>query len=326
MNLRLLPVVFFVSFSCLHAADLRMGIIGTDTSHVIQFAKIFNDPANPKRLAGARITTAFRGGRPDDEPVFKKVGDDYLKELVEKHGVKSVPTIAALVDEVDVILIESVDGRTHLEQAKAVFPAGKPVFIDKPFAGSLRDAFEIARLAREMKIPIFSSSSLRFSPGLAKLKSPAIGELRGAFSYGPAHRNPNHPDLYWYGIHATEALYTVVGMGCESVVRTTTENTDVVTGTWSGGRVGIVYGIRNASRPFGVTAFGTKAVLEQEEGWTYDVLAAEILKFFQTKVSPVPIEETLEIFAFMEAADESKRRGGVPVSLAEVKAMNVGSR
>ena len=207
-----------------------------------------------------------------------------------------------------------------------MFPAGKPVFIDKPFAGSLRDAFEISRLAREMKIPIFSSSSLRFSPGLAKLKSPAIGELRGAFSYGPAHRNPNHPDLDWYGIHATEAIYTVVGMGCESVVRTTTENTDVGTGTWSGGRVGIVYGIRNASRPFGVTAFGTKAVLEQEKGWAYDALAAEILKFFQTKVSPVPIEEMLEIFAFMEAADESKRRGGVPLSLAEVKAMHSGSR
>ena len=231
---------------------------------------------------------------------------------------KAVPSIAELVREVDAIMIESVDGRTHLEQARAVLPAGKPVFIDKPFAGTLRDAFEIARLAREMKVPIFSSSALRFSPGLAKLKSPALGELRGAFSYGPAHRNPNHPDLFWYGVHAAEALYTVMGTGCRSLMRTTTEHTDVVTGTWSDGRVGVLYGIRNAARPFGVTAFGTKAVIEQEKGWTYEALAAEILKFFQTGISPVPIEETLELFTFMEAADESKRRGGAPVELAEV--------
>jgi hypothetical protein len=29
-------------------------------------------------------------------------------------------------------------------------------------------------------------------------------------------------------------------------------------------------------------------------------------------------KETLDIYAFMEAADESKRRGGAPVSVAEV--------
>lgn len=304
----------------LPASEIRIGIIGTDTSHVIAFAKIFNDAANPKRIPGARVVAAFRGGRPDDEPAFKKVGDDYLKELAEKYGVQVVSSIAELLPAVDAIMIESVDGRTHLEQARAVFPAGKPVFIDKPFAGTLRDAFEIARLAREARVPIFSSSALRYSPGLAKLKSPALGELRGAISYGPAHRNANHPDLFWYGIHAAEALYTVMGTGCESLSRTTTENTDVVTGTWSGGRVGVLYGIRNAARPFGVTAFGTKAVLEQEKGWTYEALAAMILQFFQTKVSPVPIEETLELFTFMEAADESKRRGGAPVTLREVAA------
>jgi hypothetical protein len=81
-------------------------------------------------------------------------------------------------------------------------------------------------------------------------------------------------------------------------------------------------GNRNGKGAYGVTVFGSTAVVSPELKTGYGALLQEIVKFFQTRVSPVAPEETLELIAFMEAADESKRRGGVPVTIAEVMKAN----
>ena len=148
------------------------------------------------------------------------------------------------------------------------------------------------------------------------------GDLKGAFSYGPASLEPTHPDFFWYGIHPTEALFTVMGMGVSTVTRTFTPDNDVITGIWESGAVGVVYGIRNSKRAYKVTAFGTEGIVEQERGGDYTPMLREIVRGFRTGEVPVSLEETIEIYAFMEAADESKRRGGIPVSVEEVLRMN----
>lgn len=304
----------------LRAADpapLRLGIIGLDTSHVIAFTKTFNDPAAPNHVPGGKVVAAFKGGSPDIESSASRV-DGYTKDLVEKYGVKIYATIAELSANVDAILIESVDGRPHLEQFRQTLAAKKPVFIDKPLAGSLKDAVEIVRLAREHKIPLFSSSSLRYPPETFASKFAKIGDITSVYSIGPAEFEPHHPDFFWYGIHCVEALYTVLGPGCVSVQRTRAENTDIITGVWSDGRVGIAQGNRKTFKGYGVTAVGTKGVATAGEKQNYHGLTVEIMKFLQTRISPVAPETTLELFAFMEAADESKRRGGALVTLAEV--------
>ena len=128
----------------------------------------------------------------------------------------------------------------------------------------------------------------------------------------------------WYGVHAVEMLYTVMGPGCETVTRVSTEDTDVAVGKWKDGRVGVVRGIRKGPYEFGITLFGEKAVLHADaEHPSYRPLLVEITKFFQTRISPVDPEETLEIIAFMEAADVSKARGGAAVPLSEVTKVNV---
>jgi hypothetical protein len=219
-----------------------------------------------------------------------------------------------------------VDGRPHLEQARPVLKAGKPVFIDKPVAGSLRDAVEIYKLAKANKVPVFSSSSYRYYESMVELQKAKTGRIRGAISYGPCALEPHHPDFFWYGIHATEALFTLMGTGCQSVVRTVTADTDVATGTWADGRTGIFYGLRGGALPHKVIVFGADAVVEQKDGNdNYAPLVREIMKFFQTGIAPVSVEETLEIYAFMEAADESKRRGGAPVKMSEVMEQNGGA-
>jgi predicted dehydrogenase len=303
--------------------DLRLGIIGLDTSHVVAFTKLLNDAKDANHVPGAKVVVAFKGGSADIESSASRV-EGYAKQLRDDFGVRMVDTIEELCRQVDAVLLESVDGRPHLAQVRPVLEAGKPVFIDKPVAGSLRDAIEIYRLAQARKVPVFSASSYRFYTSLVDLKKTDVGEIRCAISYGPAHLEPHHPDLFWYGVHPTEALFTILGPGCQSVVRTTTPDTDVVTGVWSGGRVGTLYAYRKGPTPHKVIVFGTKQVAEQKGSGDYAPLVHEIIKFFQTGIAPVSPAETLDIFAFMEAADESKRQGGVPVQIRDVMQKNGG--
>jgi hypothetical protein len=298
-------------------------MIGLDTSHVIAFTKLLNDPRDKNYVPGGKVVAAFKGGSADIESSWSRV-EGYTKQLETEFGVKIVPTIEELCRQVDVVMIESVDGRPHLEQARPVIRAGRRVFIDKPVAGSLRDAIEVYRLANEHAVPVFSSSAYRFYESLLQVKKADVGEIKHVISYGPAHLEPHHPDLFWYGVHPTEALFTILGTGCESVVRTATPEGDVITGLWSGGRIGTLHALRVGPTPHKVIVFGTRAVAEQKDGGDYAPLVREIMKFFQSGEAPVAPAETLEIFTFMEAADESKRLGGQPVRLSDVLRKNGG--
>ncbi|MGE3820309.1 MAG: Gfo/Idh/MocA family protein [Isosphaeraceae bacterium] len=297
---------------------LRVGIIGLDTSHVVAFTKVLNDPAAKGELAGLRVVAAYPGGSPDVVSSRDRVAG-FTATLRDTYKVEIVDSIETLIDKVDVVLLESVDGRPHLAQALPVLKARKPVFIDKPFAGSLADVLAIFAKAEEYGTPCFSSSSLRYAPAVQALRSdPKVGSIVGAFSYGPCSLEEHHPDLFWYGIHGVESLFTVMGTGCVSVTRVQTEGTELVTGTWDGGRVGTFRGIREGKADYGVLAFGAKGVGFAQGSGGYEPLLVEIARFFRTGKPPVSAAETTEIFAFMEAADESKRRGGVPVTLESV--------
>lgn len=307
-------------------AELRIGIIGCDTSHATAFTKLFNDPADKHHVPGGRVVAAFRGGSADIPSSINRV-PEYSAKLEKDFGVKFYDSIEELCKNVDVVCLESVDGRPHLEQARPVIKAGKPVFIDKPVAGSLKDVLEISRLARENQVPWFSSSAYRYYDSMVELKATNVGQLHGAFSFGPCELEPHHPDFFWYGIHPVEALFTVMGPDCESVVRTAATDGDVATGVWSGGRIGTFRALRNSSAAYGhaVTVFGSKVNAEQKKGTDdYAPLVGQIMQFFKTGIAPVSNEETIAIYAFMEAADESKRQGGVPVKISEVVKRNGG--
>jgi predicted dehydrogenase len=299
---------------------LRAGIIGLDTSHVTAFTKLLNAPTPRPELAGVRVVAAYPGGSPDIPSSRDRLAG-FTNELRDKFGVAIVGSIDELLARVDVVLLESVDGRPHLEQARPVFRARKPVFIDKPVAGSLADAVAIFDLARESGTPCFSSSSLRFGPGLTALKAKsALGDVIGCDVFGPCALEEHHPDLFWYGIHGVETLFTIIGTGCQSVSRTQTKGSELVVGLWSGERIGTFRGIRQGPYKYGGTVFGTRGNVPISDSGGYEPLLVEIVKFFKTGTPPVSAAETLEIYALMEAADESKRQGGKPVTIESVLA------
>lgn len=293
----------------------RLGMIGLDTSHVIAFTRVINDPA---KNYGCKVVAGYAGGSPDVPSSANRV-EKFTEQLRDTYGVEIVDTIEDLCQKVDGVLLESVDGRPHLEQARPVIAAKKPIFIDKPMAGSLADVIEIFRLAEENDVPCWSSSSLRFSPDIiGQRDNEKVGEVLGCDAFSPCSLEEHHPDLYWYGVHGVEMLFTIMGTGCESVRRVQTKGCEFVTGLWEGGRIGTYRGIRTGRSGYGAMVFGSKGIVQGGRYGGYEPLVDEIIKFFKTGKVPVPPEETIEIFAFMTAADESKARGGAAVSIAEV--------
>ena len=309
-----LLMITLISSATADEKTIRIGMIGLDTSHVVAFTEIINNPEAKGHVPGAKVVAAFKGGSPDIESSASLV-DGYTKTLSEKYGVKIYPTIEKVCENVDAVMIEAVDGRPHLAQARKIIAAKKILYIDKPVGGTLKDAIEIYRLAKEAGVPVFSSSSLRFAKSTQSVRNGLIGKVTYAQTTSPAPLEPHHPDLYWYGVHGCESLFTVMGTGCESVKRgTTIDGMIEVTGTWKGGRIGIF----REGKGYSGTAKGEKGESEIGKFDGYQPLVAEVVKFFLSKSPPVSAEETIELFAFMEAADESKRRGGKEITIAEV--------
>jgi hypothetical protein len=295
----------------------RIGIIGLDTSHSIAFAKALDTPPPGFDFLEYKVVAAYPHGSKDIKSSVDRI-PGYAEEA-KKLGIQIVSSIEELLTKVDVVLLETNDGRLHLEQALPVLKAGKRLFIDKPIAASLTNAIAIFEASKKYHTPVFSSSSLRYTSGAQNIaQGKTIRKVIGAETYSPCKLESTHPDLFWYGIHGVELLFTVMGTGCKKVVRVHSEETDFVLGTWDDNRIGSFRGLRSGKTDYGGTVFGDNGIMQIGSYEGYNFLLQKIIEFFDSGQSPVTPEETIEIYAFMEAADESKRNGGVPVSLDEV--------
>ena len=294
---------------------IRVGMIGLDTSHCMAFTKAMNDTTDG-HLGRCQVVAAYPEGSPDIESSVSRV-PKYTAEM-KAVGVTIVDSISGLLESTDAILLETNDGRPHLEQLVPVLQAGQPCFIDKPIAGSLADCLAIFRLSEHYNVPVFSSSSLRYGKSTVAARDGALGDITGCTTWSPCYLEKTHPDLFWYGIHGVESLFSVMGPGVRSVTRTHTADFDTVTGVWDDDRIGTFRGIRRGKRGYGGFAFGTtgQGPVGGYDGYT--PLVEEIARFFATREVPIKPVETVDIYAFMQAADESKRRGGVPVKIADV--------
>jgi hypothetical protein len=299
------------------ADTIRVGMIGCDTSHCGAFIKLFQEKTPAENTPAFRVVACYPSFSPDVKNSVSRV-DDYKKEFAEKWQVKMTASIEEMLKQVDVVLLESVDGRRHLKELRPVAEAGKPVFIDKPFAASLADAKEMVKIIKDTKLPAFSSSSLRYDSKVVQFMAEGDkhGRIVGCDAFGPAHLEPTNPGLFWYGIHGVEILYTIMGRGCKAVQCMSTPDGDLAIGAWKDGRLGSMRGIRKGKADYGAMVLCEKSFEPvRVAGDFYQGLAREVIKFFMTRQAPVPIEETLEICAFMDAALRSDKKEGDEVAL-----------
>jgi len=298
--------------------EIRVGVIGLSV-HSAAYTEIINSGASSPEFSGCRVVAIFHPkGNPDVEFSEKQLQN--FTDTIKGQGVEFVCSIKKLVKMVDAVMLLTNDGRPHLKEILPVLKAGKPVYVDKPLAATLTDVVAIFKVSRKYKVPMFSCSPLRYVKEAQDIREgKVVGKVLGANTYGPAPIQKSHADLFWDGIHAVESLYTVMGgTGCKTVTRTFTDDADVVVGKWENGRIGVFRGVRKGRSGFGGTAFGDKGIASIGVFNGYRPLVVAIVEFFRSGIAPVSEEETIEIYAFMEAADESKRIAGAPVSLSDV--------
>ena len=304
-----------VSFR-LYAQDvIKIGIIGLDTSHSTAFTELLNGDSDDKFVKEFEVVAAYPYGSKTIQSSYERI-PGYIED-VKKHGVEITSSIAELLDKVDCVMLETNDGRIHLEQAMEVFKSGKICYIDKPIGATLGQAIAIYEMAEKYNVPIFSSSALRYSPQNQKLRNGEFGKILGADCYSPHKVEPTHPDFGFYGIHGVETLYTLMGTGCESVNRMSSQDADVVVGRWKDGRIGTFRGIKEGPAIYGGTAYTPKGSIAAGGYEGYKVLLDQILTFFKTGVAPISKEETIEIFTFMKASNMSKEQNGKIVTMEE---------
>ena len=232
-------------------AKKRIGIIGLDTKHSIDFASMFNGVDVKTEFGDYRVTVAYPWGSKTIEIGYTRVPG--FTEDAKKLGIKIAKSIDELLSQVDYVLLETQDGNLHIDQALAVFKAGKPVFIDKPLAENLTDVCLIYELGKKYKVPVFATSSFRYTEPVLEISGGKKGKVLGADCFGPCEEEPSHASLFWYGIHGVEMLFTVMGTGCESVTRTHVNETDLVVGVWNDKRVGTYRGCALAKGPITIS-------------------------------------------------------------------------
>ena len=300
---------------------VKVGIIGLDTSHALAFTEMMNVKRIPD-AAGFRVVAAYQWGSRDIVSSTNRY-PAYLPKM-RAMGVEIVPSIKELLDKVDVVCLETNDGREHFKQAEEVFASGKRVFIDKPLAHNLADALKIYEAGEKHKAQYFSSSALRFTPVAMACRAGEYGPIAGAalMAPSPLEKQGTHNFYTWYGIHGFEMLVAVMGKGVEKVSCFRNDSEDVVNAVWKDGRMGELRLARNrwlyAGYILPAKPRDKKNPLVMFDGYSgYQALLREIIRFFETGKAPVAPEETLEIMAFMEAAELSAKRGGEPVTIAE---------
>ena len=324
------------------AEPVRVGILGMDNYQAVEYVQFFNNPKAEENLSGLRVVAAYPVINPD-YPESAALTERWKKQMLSAHQnpkdpkdavppVEIVDSIDELLKRCDAVMIWSLDGRLHLQQATPVLKAGKPLFIGRPMAASPADAVAIFKLAAETKTPCWSSSQHRYSPGFSGMRDhPEVGRVLGCDVYGGYDMKAAEADKFIRSLHSLETLYTIMGPGCVKVSCTSTPTAESITAVWGDGRVATYRGIKEGAVKYSATVFGEKGVSTagiyghgvpvkgvvptNDKYMGYGGLAIELAAFFRTGKPPVTPAETLEIYSLMQAADESRAQNGAVVPL-----------
>jgi hypothetical protein len=294
---------------------LRIGMVGLDTSHCTAFLELLHRTDHPYHVPGGRVVAAV----PDfsEAMAVSRNRVEGFRKTIEAAGVAMVGTIEELRG-LDAYFLENVDGRQHADRFERLAAFGKPIFVDKPLACSVADARRIQTVSQARGAPVFSTSSLRYAAGIAD-GAVAEGTVRSCEAFGPMGVLDDFPRYFWYGIHSADVLFSKMGRGCRSVRAISLPDADLLVGVWEDGRLGSIRGNRFGQSAFGFTLWTEKTVrwgLAAAEPPYYACLLRQVIPFFQTGRAPVSLDETIEVVAFLEAAEKSRIRNSEAVALS----------
>lgn len=289
------------------ARDIRVGIIGLDTSHAIEFPRRMQAPDldAAMKVPGLRAVSCLRFATPFQD----EAGLDARQKQLEQWGVKVTRTFEDAVKGVDALMLEINDPAYHLEYFERCAARGLPIFLDKPMADTIANGRKIADLARRHGTRVFSSSSLRFVRALedacAAVPKPAMTSV-----YGPLGKAPAGSSVVWYGVHAFEMLQRALGRGAAAVLAKRDALGTVAIVRYPDARRGLVE-LTEGSYLYGgcLRALDKAAPFVVDLGRAYTEELARVADFFRGGPAPVAMEDTLEVMALLDAAERSYQSG-----------------
>ena len=290
--------------------ELKVAIIGLDTSHSVELPRLMNSPeCKPElKINGLKVVACNRFmTRFTNKDVLDK-----RQEQLEQWGIKVTENFDEAVADCDAIQMEINDPSLHLEYFERLAPLGKPVFLDKPLAESVEDGRKIIELARKYGTRVWSGSSIPLNPKVQQCIDNLQDEPLIAHAFGPMGVAPAGSSVIWYGVHTFEIMQRLIGpCGAKSVHAVESPVGVISTVAYDDDRVGLVECQKGCWCYGGRIQNNNNAsllhILATEPNYYY--LMRNIRNFFRGGDAPVTIEKTFEGLAIMNAAEASVKSG-----------------
>ena len=284
---------------------VKIAIIGgAGIWHANSFSEMFNGydrdlaqknnyPLYDARIEGARVTHLWDADK-------EKAG-----MLAKICGIENVvPKMEDVIGKVDGVIITDDLSMQHQKRAEPFLKAGIPTFVDKPLSTDIKEAGSIIGLAKKYNCPMMSCSALRYAKEVEAflLKKDEIGDILTG-------NTTCSGDLIFYGIHAFEQLYAVIGSGIRSVRNLGSEGKDVVLVTKKDGKNFVLSVFKDIGYLFQMNLFGAKGwrqVVVEDSDYFYSNMLGKFVEMVKTKKMPFPPEETLEIIKTLVLAAQSR--------------------
>ena len=287
--------------------EIKVALIGLDTSHTIEFAKRIQAADCPpdQKISGLKVTACLRFST----PFQNEDGLNARQKQLEGWGIRVTTDFDEAVKGCDAIMLEINDASYHLEYFKRCATSGKPIFLDKPLADNIENGLEIVRLAKENKVNVISASSLRFDENLinacVEMPRPTLVNV-----YGPLGIAPAGSSIVWYGVHTFEMLEKAMGKGAACITVRADGAGVVAIVDYPDKRRGIAE-LTKGAWIYGGTLRDSKTAISYSvaAGNLYVRIMKEVEKFFRTGESGFSLEDTVEVMAMLDAAERSFRSG-----------------
>ena len=290
---------------------IRIGMIGADSTHTEAWTQLVN-PADSPLYGRAQVVKLWGE---DAEQARAKAQEWQIPEVVE--------TPADALEDVDLAMVVNRYGEDHPPHARLAIEAGLPTFVDKPFANEMEDVHSLVRLAAERDVPLMSCSALRYAGEVMELQErmAGFGALNCAVVSGAAagdFPDPRAMHPFFYGIHATELLHTLLGSGAAAVTTRRTERCDIGLVHYADGRQGVVNLLHETpglyhGAVYGAEGWGEADIVDGDRFYTETL--ARVIQMAVSGEPPFPIAWTVEVMAIMAALVRSAEEGGRTVQI-----------
>lgn len=285
---------------------IRIGAVNIDTSHPLGFAEVM-EKDNRARYVGV-YNDSFRG-------------DAEVEGFIRRFGLeKRCGTLEELADMCDIGFIQGCNWDDHIRCAMPFIRRGKPVFIDKPIAGNLKDLQRVEQLVAEGAV-ILGASSARYAYEVQEflaIPEEERGEIVQVFGTAGV-------DEFNYGVHIAECIGGILGTGAREVRYLGRGEAD---GKYSesyyvqfDGASAIFNTFTGAWQPFVLTIMTTKTTYQFkiDSSRLYAALIEQICNYMEGKPHILADMGSLaESIRVMLAAAQSRKNGGKTVRLCDL--------